>query len=80
MILSDLPEAYYVYAHVLHHSKKHYVRLTFGEKVMVCEMASKQASRTDVQSLREWAARAFDLPRLPSATSVYDDLRTERRY
>ncbi|KAG1708662.1 hypothetical protein DVH05_022291 [Phytophthora capsici] len=83
-----------VYIHVLHssrrympsepksnlHIKKHYVRMTFGQKITLCEMAHNNAAQRDVQALREWAARAFDLPQLPSAASIYEVLRNEKKY
>ncbi|KAG1694064.1 hypothetical protein DVH05_022081 [Phytophthora capsici] len=62
------------------HIKKHYVRMTFGQKIMLCEMAHNNAAQRDVQALREWAARAFDLPQLPSAASIYEVLRNEKKY
>ncbi|KAG3092288.1 hypothetical protein PI125_g17175 [Phytophthora idaei] len=52
--------------------KKEYVRLTLCQKAMLCKMASMQPG--NMTTLAEWATRAFDLPRPPSQSVLYDGI------
>ncbi|GMF37316.1 unnamed protein product [Phytophthora fragariaefolia] len=62
------------------HPKKCYVRLNILQKAMLCEMARVQASMRDVRALQEWATRAFDLPQLPSKSTIHEILKSEAKY
>ncbi|KAE8883537.1 hypothetical protein PF005_g13141 [Phytophthora fragariae] len=55
-------------------TKKTYVRLTLGQKVMICKMAREQPRSR--QALREMATRAFDLPRPMSERTLHSILKS----
>lgn len=65
-------------------STKQNLRLTIGQKVMLCKIADRQRRSIaylsggqlgNMTALADWATRAFDLPRPPSQSSLYNILR-----
>lgn len=55
-------------------TKKTYVRLTLGQKVMLCKMAHEQPRSR--HALLEWATRAFDLPNSMSESTLRNILKS----
>ncbi|GMF19423.1 unnamed protein product [Phytophthora lilii] len=58
-------------------AKRVYIRLTLGQKVMLCQKAREQPQSRDLEALRVWATEMFNLPKRPSERSIYNILQQE---
>ncbi|KAK1937944.1 hypothetical protein P3T76_009681 [Phytophthora citrophthora] len=55
--------------------KKVYVRLTLGQKAILCKIAREKPR--DLSAPRDFAMRVFDLPRPPAERTIYNILKTQ---
>ncbi|KAE8878808.1 hypothetical protein PF005_g14531 [Phytophthora fragariae] len=60
------------------HSKWTYIRLTLGQKAMLCKRARDQPGK--LEALQEWATQEFDLPRPLSSRTLQGILNAESKF